>query len=142
MGVSHNWKGSHGKAVAAFFKGAENMVGKIIFGVAVILTFGLYCCVRVGGQADRQMEEMRKKKRKDQESRKRIRENTQRTNLWCVRTAIFGADEKIAAPENSAIIFSQNSQRKIRKKQDNVWVALMENILLVLDTVCRKFYRT
>ena len=22
------------------------------------------------------------------------------------------------------------------------WVALMENILLVLDTVCRKFYRT
>jgi len=59
-----------------------------------------------------------------------------------VRTAIFGADEKIAAPENSAIIFSQNSKRKIRKKQDNVWVALMENILLVLDTVCRKFYRT
>ena len=54
----------------------------------------------------------------------------------------FGADEKMAAPENSAIIFSQNSQRKIRKKQDNVWVALMENILLVLDTVCRKFYRT
>ena len=74
--------------------------------------------------------------------RKRIRENMQRTNLWCVRTAIFGADEKMAAPENSAIIFSQNSQRKIRKKQDNVWVALMENILLVLDTVCRKFYRT
>ena len=108
------------------------MVGKIIFGVAVILTFGLYCCVRVGGQADRQMEEMLQ----------RIRENTQRTNLWCVRTAIFGADEKMAAPENSAIIFSQNSQRKIRKKQDNVWVALMENILLVLDTVCRKFYRT
>ena len=135
MGVSHNWKGSHGKSVSAFFKGAENMVGKIIFGVAVILTFGLYCCVRVGGQADRQMEEMRKKKRKD-------RENTQRTNLWCVRTAIFGADEKMAAPENSAIIFSQNSQRKIRKKQDSVWVALMENILLVLDTVCRKFYRT
>jgi hypothetical protein len=59
-----------------------------------------------------------------------------------VRTAIFGADEKMAAPENSAIIFSQNSQRKIRKKQDSVWVALMENILLVLDTVCRKFYRT
>ena len=65
---SHNWKGSHGKSVSAFFKGAENMVGKIIFGVAVILTFGLYCCVRVGGQADRQMEEMRKKKRKDQEN--------------------------------------------------------------------------
>ncbi len=53
-------------------------------------------------------------------------------------TAIFGVDEKMAAPENSAIIFSQNSLRKIRKKQDNVWVALMENILLVLDTVCRK----
>ncbi|WP_390424788.1 hypothetical protein [Blautia parvula] len=48
----------------------------------------------------------------------------------------------MVAPENSAIIFSQNSQRKIRKKQDNVWVALMENILLVLDTVCRKYYRT
>lgn len=31
---------------------------------------------------------------------------------------------------------------KDTKKQDNVWVALMENILLVLDTVCRKFYRT
>ena len=44
------------------------MVGKIIFGVAVILTFGLYCCVRVGGQADRQMEEMLQKKRKDQEN--------------------------------------------------------------------------
>ena len=26
------------------------MVGKIIFGVAVILTFGLYCCVRVGSR--------------------------------------------------------------------------------------------
>ena len=49
----------------------------------------------------------------------------------CVGTAIFGVDEKMAAPENSAIIFSQNSLRKIRKKQDNVWVALMENILLV-----------
>lgn len=44
------------------------MVGKIIFGVAVISTFGLYCYVRVGGQADRQMEEMLKKKRKDQEN--------------------------------------------------------------------------
>lgn len=44
------------------------MVGKIIFGVAVILTFGLYCCVRVGGQADCQMEEMLQKKRKDQEN--------------------------------------------------------------------------
>ena len=44
------------------------MVGKIISGVAVILTFGLYCCVRVGGQADRQMEEMLQKKRKDQEN--------------------------------------------------------------------------
>lgn len=54
----------------------------------------------------------------------------------------FWSRQKMAAPENSAIIFSQNSQRKIRKKQDNVWVALMENILLVLDTVCRKFYRT
>lgn len=31
---------------------------------------------------------------------------------------------------------------KDTKKQDSVWVALMENILLVLDTVCRKFYRT
>ena len=54
----------------------------------------------------------------------------------------FWSRRKMAAPENSAIIFSQNSQRKIRKKQDNVWVALMENILLVLDTVCRKFYKT
>lgn len=44
------------------------MVGKIIFGVAVILTFGLYCCIRVGSQADRQMEEMLQKKRKDQEN--------------------------------------------------------------------------
>lgn len=44
------------------------MVGKIIFGVAVILTLGLYCCVRVGDQADRQMEEMLQKKRKDQEN--------------------------------------------------------------------------
>ena len=42
------------------------MVGKIIFGVAVILTFGLYCCVRVGGQADRQMEEMLQKLMKEE----------------------------------------------------------------------------
>ena len=31
---------------------------------------------------------------------------------------------------------------KDAKKTDNVWDVLMENILLVLDTVCRKFYRT
>ena len=44
------------------------MVGKIILGFAVILTFGLYGCIRVGSQADRQMEEMLQKKRKDQEN--------------------------------------------------------------------------
>lgn len=54
--------------MAACFKGVGIMVGKIILGFAVILTFGLYCCIRVGSQADRQMEEMLQKKRKDQEN--------------------------------------------------------------------------
>ena len=36
----------------------------------------------------------------------------------------------------------KTARERYEKKQDNVWVALMENILLVLDTVCRKYYRT
>ena len=62
--------------------------------------------------------------------------------LVCENCYFLEQTKKWLHQKTVLLIFSQNSQRKIRKKQDNVWVALMENILLVLDTVCRKFYRT
>ena len=51
------------------------MVGKIIFGVAVILTFGLYCCVRVGGSGGSpDGRNVAKEKEGSGKWRKRIRE--------------------------------------------------------------------
>lgn len=54
----------------------------------------------------------------------------------------FWSRRKNSCTRKQCYYLLPKQQEKDTKKQDNVWVALMENILLVLDTVCRKFYRT
>lgn len=41
------------------------MAGIIITCIAVVVSFCMYCCVRVGALEDRRMEELRKKEKKD-----------------------------------------------------------------------------
>lgn len=41
------------------------MVWKLVAAVGVFLSFSLYCCLRVGAQEDRRMEEWREKKQRE-----------------------------------------------------------------------------
>lgn len=41
------------------------MFGIIIGGAAAVITVGLYCCIRVGAEADRRLEELDRGVKKD-----------------------------------------------------------------------------
>lgn len=43
----------------------DKMAGIVIIGIAVVVSFCMYCCVRVGALEDRKMEELRKKEKPD-----------------------------------------------------------------------------
>ena len=105
------------------------MIGIIIGGAAVVIAVSLYCCIRVGAEEDRRLEELDRRAKQDAEE-------SQRTAL----TVIFGIAGRMDVPKKNAIIgFCRRNLLKRKRRLGAVRDALMEDILLASGTACRRF---
>ena len=113
------------------------MIGIIIGGAAVVIAVSLYCCIRVGAEEDRRLEELDRRAKQDA---KRIIRNMQRISQRTALTVIFGIAGRMDVPKKNAIIgFCRRNLLKRKRRLGAVRDALMEDILLASGTACRRF---